>query len=390
VLRALGVPGAEFRIGLAAHDLAGAMGAPEVVLTRAIRDAEGPTRPSRFLLRVEALLGEEEADRHRDTRTPALLPLIDRAPKAAPVPYPRPRPDPAPDLRRVDISATALDRLLGDPYQFFAQKILSLKKLDPLAADPFEDPGLRGTLVHEVLEQWHKARLERPDLPLVPFADAALRRLNPHPLFLALWRPRILDALGTFQRWIDEGREEGREVIVSEGWGEMTYGGVRVFGKADRVDRLPDGTFAIVDYKTGTVPSASQVESGFALQLGVLGLIARHGGFDGAKGKVKGEATRFEYWSLGRSEKEEGFGKREEPLKIGNKKKGLEPERFLPEHERFLSEAIARFITGTEPFTAKENPAYPGYTDYDQLMRLEEWVFEARSGERSGGGEGAA
>jgi ATP-dependent helicase/nuclease subunit B len=31
ILRALGVPGAEFRIGLAAHDLAGAMGAPQVV-----------------------------------------------------------------------------------------------------------------------------------------------------------------------------------------------------------------------------------------------------------------------------------------------------------------------------------------------------------------------
>ena len=45
ILRALGVPGAEFRIGLAAHDLAGAMGAPEVVLSRALRDAEGPTLP---------------------------------------------------------------------------------------------------------------------------------------------------------------------------------------------------------------------------------------------------------------------------------------------------------------------------------------------------------
>ena len=59
VLRALGVPGAEFRIGLSAHDLAGAMGAPQVVLSRALRDAEGPTLPSRFLLRVEALLGDD-------------------------------------------------------------------------------------------------------------------------------------------------------------------------------------------------------------------------------------------------------------------------------------------------------------------------------------------
>ncbi|MFN7159964.1 MAG: double-strand break repair protein AddB, partial [Erythrobacter cryptus] len=123
VLRALGVPGAEFRIGLAAHDLAGCMGAPEVVLSRALRDAEGPTRPSRFLLRVEALLGEKLAKDACETAIPALLPRLDRVQEPAP-PYPRPAPDPAPALRDVPLKVTALDRLLGDPYQFYAQAIL--------------------------------------------------------------------------------------------------------------------------------------------------------------------------------------------------------------------------------------------------------------------------
>ena len=31
------------------------------------------------------------------------------------------------------------------------------------------------------------------------------------------------------------------------------------------------------------------------------------------------------------------------------------------------------WLTGDEPFTAKLNPAYAPYGDYDQLMRLEEW-----------------
>ena len=31
------------------------------------------------------------------------------------------------------------------------------------------------------------------------------------------------------------------------------------------------------------------------------------------------------------------------------------------------------WLTGSEPFTAKLNPAYAPYGDYDQLMRLEEW-----------------
>ena len=41
--------------------------------------------------------------------------------------------------------------------------------------------------------------------------------------------------------------------------------------------------------------------------------------------------------------------------------------------ERNFREAAARWLTGTEPFTAKLNPAYAPYGDYDQLMRLEEW-----------------
>ena len=32
-----------------------------------------------------------------------------------------------------------------------------------------------------------------------------------------------------------------------------------------------------------------------------------------------------------------------------------------------------RWLSGSEPFTAKLNPAYAPYGDYDQLMRLEEW-----------------
>ncbi len=38
-----------------------------------------------------------------------------------------------------------------------------------------------------------------------------------------------------------------------------------------------------------------------------------------------------------------------------------------------FAEAAATWLTGSEPFTAKLNPAYAPYGDYDQLMRLEEW-----------------
>ncbi len=141
-------------------------------------------------------------------------------------------------------------------------------------------------------------------------------------------------------------------------------------GKADRIDRLPDGTLAVVDYKTGRAPPKAEVEAGYALQLGTIGLILRDGAFDG----LSGEASRFEYWRLGKSkESDTGFGEAVSPLKLTERQKGIEPENFLPETERHLHEALAKWILGNEPFAAGINPDAPGYSTYDQLMRLHEW-----------------
>ncbi len=151
VLRHLGVPGADFRIGLAAHDLAGAMGAPEVVLSWARRDEAGPVIPSRFVLRVAAMLGSDLADKHRETDAQMLGRGIE---DASPAPaYPRPQPRPSAEQRQVDISATGLDRLRSDPYQFYASAILRLSALDGLDAEP--SAALKGSAVHDILDQWH-------------------------------------------------------------------------------------------------------------------------------------------------------------------------------------------------------------------------------------------
>lgn len=360
VLRALGIPGADFRIGLSAHDLAAALGAPEVVLSHALRDVAGPAIPSRFLLRIRAMLGRDltrEGDAVRHARTLANPP--------ADKPSPPPAPMPDADQRRVDIAVTALDRLRGDPYQFYAQAILRLRSLDPIDADP--TPAWRGTAVHAILEDWHK--LGAPYGQLIPLAEIRLAEMSAHPFMRGLWRPRLLAAL----QWIEEEQHEleakGRKVIAWEQKGEIRVDGIRIHGRADRIDTMPDGTLAVVDYKTGTPPSGKMVEEGYALQLGLIGLIAREGGFDG----VHGEPTTFEYWSLSRNAKTREFGSRSEPVKEGRKLSGIPREDFLPETERYLREAIARWILGNEAFVARLNPDLPGYTDYDQLMRLDEW-----------------
>jgi ATP-dependent helicase/nuclease subunit B len=53
--------------------------------------------------------------------------------------------------------------------------------------------------------------------------------------------------------------------------------------------------------------------------------------------------------------------------------KDMDEGEFLDRAYRSFAEAAAKWLTGSEPFTAKLNPAYAPYGDYDQLMRLEEW-----------------
>lgn len=365
VLRALGVPGADFRSGLAAHDLAAALGAPEVVLSFSRRDASGPVIPSRFVLRVQALLGEL-AEEYRETEAVRLAQRIDDAERAGI--YPQPKPDPTPEQRDVPISVTALDRLRGDPYQFYASAILRLRSLDPIDAEP--SAAWKGTAVHDILDTWHKAG-EQPG-QLLEIARAELDKMSAHPLMRSLWLPRLLAAL----EWIDGeiGRQgvEGRRVLKTETKGEIALHGVKIHGRADRFDSLLDGSLAIVDYKTGGPPTPRMVENGFALQLGLIGLMAQAGAFEG----VSGEAERFEYWSLGKDKKRDnGFGYIEEPVRDPGSRRQTGPMRdeFLVQTDEFLADAIARWIKGGEPFTARLNPDLGGYNDYDQLMRLDEW-----------------
>ncbi len=364
VLRALGVPGGDFRIGLSAHDLAAALGAPEVVLSHARRDSAGPVISSRFVLRVRAMLGKQLALDHGEVEAVRLAQAIDDAPLATP--YPRPQPMPSAEQRRVPIAVTGLDRLRGDPYQFYASSILGLRRLDALDAEP--TPAWQGTAVHAILDAWHKAGGNSGEL--VTIAEQELDKMSAHPLMRRLWRPRLLAGLA----WVDTetaacvGSGE-RTVLATEIAGEMHVRGIRIHGRADRIDRMADGNLAIIDYKTGSPPKPKMVIEGFALQLGLIGLIARGGGFNG----IQGEPERFEYWSLAREKTGANFGYVREPIQIG-RKSGVPREQFLSETERYLNQALDRWILGSEPFTARLNPDLPSYADYDQLMRLDEWL----------------
>lgn len=352
IRRELGLPGLDLRAGLAAHDFMSALGAPRVLLTRARRDGRSPTVASRLWLRLQAMTGGLA----RDARLEQLALALDRPDAFAPVD--RPAPNPPLEQRPKRIAVTDLDRLTADPFAFYAKAVLKLRALDPVDAD--HTAAWKGTAVHDVLEQWFKqddcdpATLETRARALV--ADDGI-----HPMLRALWQPRLIEAVKWIAGEVEADREKGRRPKAAELFGKAQIAGVELFGKVDRIDVNRDGTLAIVDYKTGKAPSAKAVAEGFALQLGLLALIAGRGGFEG----IKGIASAFEYWSLAKDKN--GFGKRVAA------DKGVEPGTFMLRVAERFAEAASKYLTGSEPFTAKLHPAYAPYADYDQLMRLEEW-----------------
>ncbi|QIK79707.1 double-strand break repair protein AddB [Sphingomonas piscis] len=348
----LGLPTLEYRIGLSAHDFASALGAPQVLITRSRRDSKAPTVASRFWLRLQAMTG----GLLHDVRLERLARGLDDM--GQPRPVDRPAPVPTSEQRPRRISVTSVDRLKADPFAFYAQEILRVRRLDPVDAD--HSAAWRGTAVHKVLEDWLREDDCTPDR-LEARARALLEDATIHPMLRALWQPRLMEAI----RWIGEleaeNRSKGRRPLVAEAKGEAKLGEVIVYGKADRIDRLADGTLAIVDYKTGQPPRQAAVDAGFALQLGLLGLIARANGF----GAVHGKPSAHEYWSL--TKDRDKFGK----LACPDAKLGADD--FLDHARRHFDDAVARWLSGQEPFTAKLHPAFAPYGDYDQLMRLEEW-----------------
>lgn len=371
--RELGLSGLDRNIGLSAHDLASALGAPEVVLTRAKRDRSGPTIASRFLLRLQALMGDKLLREDAASRYARLLDHGEKSDEA----YERPAPNPAPEQRKVAISITQMDMLKADPFAFYARNILKLDALKPVDADP--DPAWKGTLVHKIIEDWTKTGERSPE-SLLHFAENAFSDKSVTPALRLLWQPRIMAGLQWVADEIADNEAAGRFIEAFEAKAEGEISGIRLHGRIDRIDRQADGKLVVVDYKTGGVPSKGKVNAGYALQLGLAGLLVEKDGVKEATGEVGG----FEYWSLAKS-KNGDFGYCEAPFSAKPKDGAPNAANFVSFADAKATEAIGHWIIGDVPFKAKLKPDYAIYKDYDQLMRLDEWLGNASWNEATDG-----
>jgi ATP-dependent helicase/nuclease subunit B len=353
----LKLPSLERRIGLSAHDLASALGAEDVLITRAKRDTRAPTIASRFWLRLETYGNGFDLPK---IRYDAIARQLDHGEGEK---EKRPAPSPPVAERPRSISVTQVDGLKADPYAFYAQKMLRLSRLDAPGEEP--DARWRGTFLHKVLGDWGQHDNFAPGT-LLPRLAAAFDASGLHAVVRAMWQPRFEEAATWFEARVAEGRLEGRVPIAAEIEGKFDVAGVRLSGVADRIDRMPDGKLAIVDYKTGEAPSDKRVKEGYAVQLGLLGFLAEAGAFDG----VEGTAEAYEYWSQKRA-KDGKYGTASSPTS-GRGQNKSDPESFAADMFAHFEQAVDAWLLGDEPFHAKLKPDF-AFSDYDHLMRYDEW-----------------
>ncbi|HMQ57242.1 MAG TPA: double-strand break repair protein AddB, partial [Rhizobiaceae bacterium] len=360
----------ERRIGQAAHDFQMAMGAPAVLLTRSARSEGAPTVASRWWQRLVTVAGEDAVQRMRAAGDEKLAwaRALDRR---SDVPF-APRPEPRPPLaaRPKRFSVTEIETLRRDAYAIYARKVLALQPLDPFVRDP--DAAERGQLFHDILETFVHEKVD----PLADDAQEQLLAIGARhfeaeelpPEVHAVWWPRFAAMAPNIIAWERERAADIAARVVEIGARATEIGdtGVTLSGRADRIDRLKDGSAAILDYKTGTYPSPKQAHILVAPQLPLEGALLQRGAFHGFAPTTPGDLA---YVRL----KPKGDVQHDSILKIqGSAKTAAELSQQAWEK---LEDLVASYNDPAQGYLSRAMPFRQGDIegDYDHLARVLEW-----------------
>jgi DNA helicase-2/ATP-dependent DNA helicase PcrA len=125
-----------------------------------------------------------------------------------------------------------------------------------------------GILVHQVLERYHQSGGRTLD-ELLGLLDAGWRRGG----FGSSDQENQLHAKadGALRRYHERFRSEPCEPLWFEKAFSFRMGAHTLRGRVDRVDRLPDGSHELIDYKTGRPRTAAQLREDVQLSLYAVG-----------------------------------------------------------------------------------------------------------------------
>ncbi len=186
----------------------------------------------------------------------------------------------------VVLSATDIDTYRTCPLKYKFARVFRIPQ-EPTLHQRF------GILVHQVLERYHAAGRDantgptRPGLPeLLGLLETGWRRGG----FGDSEEERQLrgKAASALTRYHERSRSEEGEPVWFERQFTFKLGPHLLRGRVDRVDRLPDGEYELIDYKTGRPKTAAQLSEDVQLSLYAVG----------ARESWRLEASRQAYYYL--------------------------------------------------------------------------------------------
>jgi ATP-dependent helicase/nuclease subunit B len=366
----IGLPAPEQMVGQTAHDfLSACCAAPHVVLSCPARRDNAPAVPSRWLTRLDMFLA---ARRQALPAHPAAswAAALDQ-PDGEPSPVKPPRPCPPVHLRPRRLSVTEIETWLRDPYAIHARHILKLPVLKPL--EEATDAADYGMIVHEAMHLFLARHGAGWPADAQNELRAAMRRAlasaGLRPALQAWWGPR----LERIADWVTEQEILRRSIrapvaINPEAGGRIDSprpgGPFRLTGRADRIERYPDATLAILDYKTGRPPAQKDVDAGLAPQLVLEAAMAMQGGFGD---EWTGDTHELVYWHL------TGGMPAGTVFPLFKKAGETIPDAAMDALERLGALADA-FDQPDKPYLSRPNPDTASrFPEYDQLARVAEW-----------------
>ena len=365
---ALGLDLPERRISLSAHDFAQMLGAREVVLTHAAKLSGAPTVTSRFVQRLAAVAGGQWNDvRKRGDQYLTWARALDQPAQHRRIAKPAPKPPLA--ARPLSLSVTEIEHWLRDPYTIYAKHILGLREFDPIDLTP--GAADRGSVIHgalgEFTETFATGLPNDTERELIQIGERHFAPLQDYPEARAFWWPRFQRIARWFAAWETE-RREGITALQAEISGKIEIPvGERVFtlrGRADRIERRADGRYAVLDYKTGSVPSEKQVRVGISPQLTLEAAILRQGGFGDMPAGIS--VAELVYVSI-KGGQPAGEQKTVD-FKDGNA--DFHADRALAK----LTEVATRFEDEQQPYLPLILTMWKTrYGAYDHLARVKEW-----------------
>lgn len=343
----VGLPPRELAIGQSAHDFYMLSHASEIFYTRARRQAGAAALPSRWIKRLESCAND------------GVMQPMTAAPNAMP---PRvfarpPAPSPPVEARPDRLSISHIDQFLRDPYAMYARHILKLIPQDPLDA-PL-DAKERGNVIHKVLEEFttqvNGDVSQLNEAAFIAIAKRVLAQFDEYPQVALMWMPRLAQ-LATWIVSLEREHRANYPKVAAEVSHEQALGKWKVRGRIDRLGSSPQHHHMIVDYKAGSAPTKSDVESGFACQLPLAAWMVQqsHGGI----------ADTLAYWGLGT-----GF---EKPKQVIISK---EVATLTDDYATGVEVLLDRYLGERTPFYAIPQPMKsPAYNDYEHLARVKEWL----------------